>query len=356
MSVFKVIKNNMWYNLRPVLGHFNWAMVAALLGGRETGKSYAVMNYFVDTFINKGVPFTWLRLTEKQIQKLLENNAEMLVDADIRRHYNLDLVTSGSNVYHVTKRSEPDAEGHTKVLEKKLMCRCFALSNFYNQKGSGVFDKDFLSDLNMQYHICLDEFCKEANEKRQGNILYQFVNQMENIIRSTKSRTKVFIIANMLESCSDIMIGLNFIPHEFGIYKIKKKRTVIHYMQPSDAYLNRRKGSFADLWMPDASNFTNIISTDTSLLYTGRLRKPRYIIKFTREKCNWYTVWDNGIINIYKNENCPVIAMRAYLDELFNTKQRDAVIEQFDSRSFLFKNLLVAKRFQKDLEILKPRK
>ena len=28
-----------WYNLRPILGYFNWAIFACLIGGRELGKS-----------------------------------------------------------------------------------------------------------------------------------------------------------------------------------------------------------------------------------------------------------------------------------------------------------------------------
>lgn len=41
------MKKSEWYNLRPILGHFNWAMFAVLLGGREIGKSYSVTNFFV---------------------------------------------------------------------------------------------------------------------------------------------------------------------------------------------------------------------------------------------------------------------------------------------------------------------
>ena len=78
-----------WYNLRPVLGCANWALFYVLLGARETGKSYAVTNFFVDQFVNKGIPFVWLRLTDAQSKKLLQNNAEKLVDPDIRRKYNI---------------------------------------------------------------------------------------------------------------------------------------------------------------------------------------------------------------------------------------------------------------------------
>ena len=44
----EIKQNSQWYNLRPILGHFNWAMFAILLGGREVGKSYSVTNFFVD--------------------------------------------------------------------------------------------------------------------------------------------------------------------------------------------------------------------------------------------------------------------------------------------------------------------
>ena len=140
----KEAKQNEWYNLRPILGCANWALFYILLGGREVGKSYSVTNFFVDQFVNKGIPFTWLRLTEAQTRKLLQNNAEKLVDPDLRRKYNLDLTTSGNNVYQVTRRSEPDKNGKTKILEKKLMARVYAISTFYSDKGS-IFDKDFLN-------------------------------------------------------------------------------------------------------------------------------------------------------------------------------------------------------------------
>ena len=354
-------KESEWYNLRPILGHFNWAMVACLLGGRETGKSYSVTNYFVDSFVNRGIPFTWLRLTDKQANKLLANNAEMLVDPDLRRKYNLNLKTKGNNVYSVTYETKvirhKDGTEEEKQVEvsRTLMARVFALSNFYNQKGSGLFDKDFLKDLKMQYHIALDEFEKEQNEKSQGDILYQFVNQMENLIRSTKERVKVFIIGNMLDTCADILAGLNYIPESFGIFKLKTKRTVIHYMEPTDAYKKRRAGSFASLFLPNASTFTNRIDQDATLLYKGRLISPKRIIKFTKDRNTWFTVWDQGCIAKYNGEKCnDVTAMRPYLDELFAPDIRDNVFRMFNGRMFVYHNLICFKEFEKQLALLKP--
>lgn len=350
----KIIKTYEWYNLRPMLGYANWAWFYILLGGREVGKSYSVTNFLVDSFVNKGIPFTWLRLTEAQAAKLLINNAEKLVDPDLRRKYNLDLVTRGTNVYQVTKRSEPDKNGKTKILEKKLMARVLALSTFYQDKGS-IFDKDFLNDLSMRYHIAIDEFEREKGEKKTFDILYALTNQLENLLRSTKSRMKIFMMGNTLEEASDVLCAFNFIPEDWGTYKLKKKRAVIEYIEPSEAYKKRRKGTIADILMPTASTFTNKIDTDNTLITKESLRRPSYVIKFTKDEKSWFTVWNSNVVCPFKKENKPVIAMRPYIDELFNQERRNNIIELFDTRSLKFRNLITFKRFQNELQLLKPR-
>ena len=349
------MKKSEWYNLRPILGHFNWAIFAILLGGREVGKSYSVTNFFVDQWKNKGIPFTWLRLTEAAARKLLQNNAEKLVDPDLRRKYDLDLVTSGNNVYEVTKRSQPDKNGKTKILEKKLMARVYALSTFYNDKGS-IFDKDFLNDPNMRYNVAIDEFEREKGEKNTFDILYSLVNQLENLLRSTKERVKIFFLGNTLEEASDILCAFSYIPESFGIFKLKSKRCVIHNIEPTEEYKERRKGTIADILMPTASTFTNKIDTDNSLINKSQLIAPNYVIKFTKDKAHWYTVWNGNIVTKYNGEKKPVIAMRPYLDEVFNVEAQKNMILLFDTRSLQFRNLITFKQFQSDMEALKPRK
>ena len=349
------IRKYEWYNLRPILGFANWALFYVLLGGREAGKSYSVTNFFVDQFVNKGIPFTWLRLTETAARKLLQNNAEKLVDPDLRRKYNLDLVTSGNNVYHVTERTEPDKNGKTKILKKKLMARVYALSTFYNDKGS-IFDKDFLNDKTMRYNIAIDEFEREKGEKNTFDITYSLVNQLENLVRSTKERTRIFFLGNTLEEASDILCAFNFIPENWGIYKLKSKRCVIHYIEPSEAYKERRKGTIADILMPTASTFTNKMESDNSLIDKSQLIAPSYVIKFTKDPNHWYTVWNSNIIAKYNGERKPVIAMRPYLDEPYAAENQKNILTLFDTRSLSFRNLITFKQFQADLELLKPRK
>lgn len=335
----KVFKQGEWYGIRSLLGNSNWALFYVLLGSRETGKSYSVTEYFVKQWKTKGIPFYWLRLNEASMKKMLANNAEKLVDADIYRRYDLKLTVKGNSVFDHGKK----------------MATVLALSTFANDKGVALFDKDFLSDPNMEYHVCLDEFQLENTQRSQGDIGYQFVNQMENILRSTKARTKIFLIGNTLQEAADILVLFDFIPEQFGRFKIKKKRCVIDYLPNSEAYKERRKGTVADLLMGNQSNFTNEISFDTSLVIKKRLIKPTTIILFNKQ--TKFTVWDGNVIAPYNGEQIKSqIAMRPYQDFLFNQESRDVVISLFDSRCYYYKNLITAKKFQKEIQLIKPRK
>ncbi|MBO7713203.1 MAG: phage DNA encapsidation protein [Methanobrevibacter sp.] len=339
-----------WYSIRSLLG-YDWAIFYFMIGGREAGKSYATTEFMVGQWRKYGRPFYWLRLTDVSQSILLKNNAEKLIDPDLRRKYDLDLFVKGDGVYEVLER---DDEG--KIKKKVLMARVLALSTFYNDKGSGLFDKDFLNDPKMYYNICLDEMNRELNEKNSFDIVYAFTNQLENLVRSTKQRVRVICIGNYLEEASDILCAFNFLPEHFGRFKLKKKRAVIDYIEPSESYLQRRKGTIADILMPNASTFTNQIKTDESLVAKRRLIKPSAVIKFSNKEDTWFTLWDSCVIAKYRNEKVRSIAMRPYIDEFFQAHIRDTVITQFDTRSFLYKDLITFKTFQKNLELLKPRK
>ena len=350
--------NSEWYNLRPILGNANWALFYVMLGSRETGKSYAVTDYFCHMYKTKGIPFIWLRLTEKATQKLLTNNAEKLVDPDLRRRYGLNLKTKGNNVYDVQEEEYTTKKGEVKKREvsRKLFARVYAISTFYNDKGS-IYDNEFLKmDPKNQYLVAIDEFEREKGEKNTFDITYSIVNQLENLLRSTKERTKVFFIGNTLESASDILCAFNFIPETWGTFKLKSKRCVIENIEPTELYKERRKGTIADILMPTASTFTNKQNVDDTLVDKRPLITPNYVIKFTKDQSHWYTVWNNGIIAKYNGEKKPVRAMRPYLDEVYTPEVAKAIIELFDTRSYSYRNLITFKQFQQDIELLKPRK
>ena len=378
--------NREFYQLRSLLG-YDWAMFFILLGGRQAGKSYSVMDFFLDQFDDYGTRFFWLRLKPKQCEKLLKNNAEQLIDPDLKRKHDFELEVTSPHVYVVKERSKKDKNGRSRILKKDLLGTVLPISTFYDDKGIGYFDKDYEG----WYNIAVDEFQREKNEKNTFDIMYSLVNQLENLVRNTKCKIRIFFLGSTLEEASDVLCSFNFIPEEYGRYTLVKnkkklvaflnelkasktdeektavykkykgvdfgKRAVIDYIEPSEAYKTMRQGSIADILLPSASTFTNEIETDYTLIKRGRLVSPTYVIKFTKNKQDgWFTVWDSNTVAKYNGEQKPAISMRPYLDDVFNVKARDGIVQQFDYRGFTFRDLITFKQFQKQVELVKPRK
>lgn len=326
-----------WYTVRSILG-YSWAIFYILLGAREAGKSYAVLDFFLHDFFVKGKEFVWIRLTEASTRKLLNANAMQFIDIGLMQKYNInskDITVKGINVFYKGKR----------------MCRIMALSTFYSDKGVANFEDKEMEEM-FSYNCAIDEFQREASsEKRTFDICYAFVNQMENLFRH-KTNCRIFLIGNTVEDCSDILTMFNFIPETFGRFKLKSKRCVIDYIPPSKKYLERRKGSIASILAPDASTFTNEQKFDKSKIYKGRLRKPNFIIQFRNDM---FTVWDNNIIARYNKEHKPIIPMVPLLinNSVFKSELRDEIILMNYEKKFMFKDLLTQKLFDKCIKEVK---
>ena len=304
------------------------------------------MDQCLRDYLNKGRQFTWIRLTDAESDKLLQNNGEKLIEAKLRIRYNLDIMTKGSQVYQVLAR---DSKG--RVTDKRPMCRVLSLSTYYTDKGQSYYNPDEIKEFGK--NIVLDEMNREKAARKTFDITAAFCNQIENLVRSSKENIRIFLIGNTLEEASDLMCAFEFIPDSFGRFKLRKKRAIVEYMPPSEKYLQRRDGTVADLLAPQLSTFSNMTTVDKTLLYKGRLTKPQYIIMF--DKDNKFTVWDNNVICKYNNEKVRVCCMRPAQDEVFITEIRDNIITQFDLRAFRFRNLFTQKEFKKQITLLKPR-
>lgn len=323
-----------WYTIRSLLGN-TWAFFYILLGARERGKSYSVMQYCLTQWKLYGKPFTWLKLNEASIKKMLQNNGAMFVDADLVRKFDLKLTSKGSVVYD----------------DGKPMATLLALSTAYNDKGVALFD----NDNTLGFNIVLDEFQLEKNQRRTFDVTYNLVVQLENLVRSRKEKVRIFFIGNSTEEASDILSMFNFIPQEFGVYKLKKKKCIIDYMPNSEAYKERRKGSVGDILAGSTSNFTNKIDTDTSHIRKKRLMRPLYIVKFSKDHSDWFTIWDNNVVAKYNGEKKKGIAMTRYIDEVFNPEAVLDIFSMFDARAFYYKNLITQKQFAYNLSLVKKK-
>lgn len=320
-------------NLNSMMGN-DWAMFFVIVGGRMTGKSYSVTDFCVKhkirlKEINK---WYWMRISETSTKALLTNKADKLVDPDLKRKYNLDLSTKGMEVFN---RGEQFAT-------------VIPLSMFGKLKGVGFFDKDYQGE----YNLVLDEFQLEEGEKRTSfDILYNFIGMCENIARTTKNKIRVFLLGNTLQEASTILKAFNFIPEKFGRFYLKSKRCVIDNLEPTEEYLNDRKGSIADILGGNTmSNYTNQLIKDVSLIDKSRVHKPVGIIKFSKYKSDWFTLWEHNIIKKYNNETMPLqtdFAMRPYMDSFYSKERVQAIFQIYDARGFKY-NTLITKAFFDD--------
>lgn len=325
-----------WYSkeLKSLLGN-NWAMFYGILGGRMTGKSYALMDYLCNQKKKKKdkCKLYWLRISETSIKFMLANKAEKLVDPDLVRKYKMELSTKGMNVYN---RGE-------------LFMQVMPLSAMGKLKGNAFYDKDY----DGEYLIVLDEFQLEQGEKRTSfDILYNFIGMIENIARTTKSKIRIFLVGNTLEEASSILKAFNFLPEDFGRFYLKRKRCIIDNIEPTEEYIKDRAGSAASiLGGDDMSNYTNELKKDLSLISKQRLTKPEYLIKFGKNQGSQFLVWNDNVITRYKGQ--PVkscIAMKPYLDAQYTPEGKQTVIDMFDAKAYKFNTLITLSYFQGELQ------
>lgn len=329
-------KQSRWYTkeLKSLLGN-TWAMFYAILGGRMTGKSYALMDYMCNQKRKKKeqCKLYWMRISETSTKFMLANKAEKLVDPDLVRKYKLELSTKGMNVYD----------------HGNLFMQVMPLSAMGKLKGNAFFDKDYQGEI----IIVLDEFQLEQGEKRTSfDILYNFIGMIENIARTTKNKIRIFLVGNTLEEASGILKAFNFLPEGFGRFYLKRKRCIIDNIEPTEEYLKDRKGSAADiLGGNEMSNYTNELKKDLSLICKQRLTTPSYVIKFGKTKQNMFIVWDGNIITRYKGQAIKSsVAMKPYLDDRYNPERRQTVIDIFDAQGYKFDTLITLSYFQGELQ------
>lgn len=329
-------KQSRWYSkeLKSLLGN-TWAMFYAILGGRMTGKSYALMDYMCNQKKKKKdmCKLYWLRISETSTKFMLANKAEKLVDPDLVRKYKMSLSTKGMNVYS----------------HGELFMQVMPLSAMGKLKGNAFYDKDYEGE----YIIVLDEFQLEQGEKRTSfDILYNFIGMVENIARTTKSKIRIFLVGNTLEEASSILKAFNFLPEGFGRFYLKRKRCIIDNIEPTEEYIKDRTGSAASiLGGDDMSNYTNELKKDLSMISKQRLYNPQYIIKFGKTKADQFIVWENNIITRYKGQAIKsTVAMKPYLDDRYNPERRQIVIDLFDAKAFKFDTLITLSYFQGELQ------
>lgn len=319
-----------WYRLNSALGH-TWARYYVIAGGRETGKSYAGAEFVLRQWRQRRRRFFWIRLSEVSKNKLLANNCAQLFNAALRREFKLDTCRVGNKVYEVLKRDEKG-----KIVKKAWMGTVMALSEMSKDKGVEYYDHGYKGWIN----IIVDELVREKQERKTFDVNYNLGNQLENILRSKRDRYRIICFCNMCGEIAEVFPKWNFIPIEYGRFKIRRWKAVIDYLPVTETYKKRREYAAANLMLSsEDGNFNNRQNRDMSRIWDKPVKKPTAIIKFSVDKIDWFVVWDGKVISRYKGENIKnIIAMRRHINETFIPEERDDVLSLYDVRHYWYKD------------------
>ena len=330
-----------------------------MIGARGRGKSYAALEtvlQFMRKYGQENVKCYYFRISDTSVKAMLADKGRKAVDAKLKRKYNLELEVHNYSLYN---NGKPFIDFYPLVSAAK--------------KGKGVaeYDPEFLGNqpegVRRFIFLLIDEFMiDETQEKRTiGNPVKQFKMYFENIMRDQEQldyrAVMVLGCANNVAECNDFLAEIcGFIPSEPGRYKLKRKHMIIDMIPNSQAYIEKRKKSIgADIMGYDEDeNYTNIIKRDLETLmpHGTRLRIPTRIIKFSKEKKDWFTVWDGNIIKKYTNQpfkSSMVTSMKRYLDNQFDPEKVLQVIQMQDARFFKFSDLMSQASFISNLKLIR---
>lgn len=337
-AIKEAYNNKKWYTIRAILGHHN-TNYYVLIGARQRGKTYSVQDYCLNSFFNPKshlyhVPFYWMRLNDIAIKNMIMNQAAKMFEPLLVRKYHLENIkVKGDSIY----------------IGKLLLCRVYGLSNAYNNKGAALFDSETFKGVNM----IVDEIALEKGQRKTFDVCYNLKMQIENVCRNERDHVKIFLMLNNTEEAPDVLAMFGYVPVEFGIYKLKRKHCVIDYIPNTKGYEEMRKNALANELDNGTGNFTNKFARDLELLNKKRLCKPQYIVKFSKEMSDWFTIWDKNVICPYNGEKKPSIAMKRYINDTFIPEARDNIIAQEDVRAFMYKDILTQTLWRKNMELIK---
>lgn len=307
----------------------------------------------------------YYRLTDLSIKAMLRNHAAKAVDPLIIRRYNMDISVKNNIVYD-----------HGKEL-----LEFYPLVSAGSQgKGVNFYDYNFFNNRPIdprngkkkkRFIVTIwDEFLMaEGIEKKSvGDPVAQYRIYMEAILRDQERQEYNalynFFLANNVSECANVTGQLfNFIPNpnEHRIVKLTRKHTIFWNVPVTSEYLNKRKKSYnADIMnYEDDPNYNNI-ERDLSMIKKKKTKicKVTQLIKFSKQKSDWFCLYDNKYIRKYHNETLAKglsVAMRRHIDTEFNTEAVNGVFDIYDARGYMYADLISMASFSAKMKELKAK-
>lgn len=299
----------------------------------------------------------YFRLTDLSIKAMLSNKAAKAVDPYLRAKYGLEITCKNNVVYD---HGKPLLEFYPLV------------SAGSKGKGVNLYDCNYWKVPQKRFIVTIwDEFLMaEGIEKKSvGDPVAQYRIYMEAILRDAErlpyNAVYNYFLANSVSECAPVTGALfNYIPNptNYNIVKLTRKHAIFWNVPVTEAYKEKRRRSYnADILdYENDVNYNNEVKRDLELIKKKQTRIYRVtaLIKFTANECDWFCVYDNKYIRKYHKEKVKkdkIIAMRRYLDELYNAQVVQDIILRFDVRGFMYCDIMSQALFKSALKLLKQK-
>lgn len=350
-----------YYNGNHLLGH-DWAVFHLLYGTGGVGKSYWAMDHVVSAKMRNPdkVQIYWCRLTEESLKGLKDKDGTSFVDAGIRIKFKKDFKVQKNKIYFgkMTTRTNKNGKTITDFEKEGELATFMALSTFFNNKGTAMFDQNF----NGKYYFILDEMNREKGEANRFDIIKAFTNQLETSMRNANLKNiKVICIGNNTNEMSDILASFNFIPPagKYGIWKLKRRRCVIEVIKPSEHYTKTKNQRVGALLNPNDERYAETQKFEQNDLivdgHTVRTKTPQYIVRFSKKQSDWFTVNKGNLITKYNGEQKEHFGIFRHLDCTYRKEVVDQIQYLHDNLQLVFDNESTCVKFKVSMNKLRAK-
>lgn len=252
-----------------------------LIGGRGWGKTYSVKTYVLKQFMKHKKKFAWVRTTDRALENL--TTQQFFGRQENLKELGIEKTEIKKNIVYINK---------------EIAGYLFSVSTFHNIKGS---DYDVST--------CVwDEFLKAKGERPVSDKRGKFNDLLESVMRETKGR--VILISNSTNQYDEMFEPFNLKLNGFGCYLFRDKDSVIHYMDTSKSYKQRKLGGLASINMneieKDYAYGNKFIDYDTYGTFEKLVYKYSIIVDDNR-LLNFYVAPEGFMYCCNKEPPCSVI-------------------------------------------------
>lgn len=300
----------------------------------------------------------YFRATDLSVKAMLANHGQKAIDPYLVRKYKLQISTKGNIVYD---HGKPLIEFYPLVSATSI------------GKGVNLYDynffEDYYKDGKKRFVVTIwDEFMLDEGlgKKTVGDPVGQYRIYREAILRDAQRmpyncNINWFLANNCSEIASVTGQLFNYIPNptNFKPTKLTRKHTVFWNVPVTKKYIDFRKSSLnADIMdYNNDPNYTNVIR-DLTLIKPKKtkIHKPTLLIKFSESSSDWFCIYDGKYIKLYNGETIPksnIIPMRRHLNEIYNKEAIQGLMDAYDTKSFMYYNILAMSSYSYQMKLLK---